>query len=220
MTLVTIWFFIWTLLWAIYFMTDGFDLGVGAMLPFLGRNETERRILYNATGPLWDGNEVWLIAAGGVTFAAFPRTYAVMFSAFHEALTLLLLALIVRGLSFELRSKVASACGSQSLRPVPIPRKCSCRCPARRHVCQYLPRPAPRGRRPPGNHPDPPESLRARGRRLLPRGLSAPRRLVAGDPHRGRSPRQSRPHRRRPLAPRTDRGRCLPDLHRLCDPSL
>ncbi|RPJ38260.1 MAG: cytochrome d ubiquinol oxidase subunit II [Planctomycetaceae bacterium] len=109
MTLVTIWFLIWTLLWAIYFMTDGFDLGVGAMLPFLGRSETERRILYNATGPLWDGNEVWLIAAGGVTFAAFPRTYAVMFSAFHEALTLLLLALIVRGLSFELRSKVASA---------------------------------------------------------------------------------------------------------------
>ncbi len=109
MTLVALWFFILAMLWAVYFMTDGFDLGVGAMLPLLGRNETDRRVLYNATGPLWDGNEVWLIAAGGVTFAAFPRTYAVMFSAFHEAFTLLLLALIVRGLSFELRSKVASA---------------------------------------------------------------------------------------------------------------
>jgi len=109
MTLATIWFFLWALLWAVYFMTDGFDLGVGTLLPFLAKDETEKRIMYNATGPVWDGNEVWLIAAGGVTFAAFPRTYAVMFSTFHEALTLLLLALIIRGLSFELRSKVASA---------------------------------------------------------------------------------------------------------------
>ncbi len=108
MELATIWFFIWGLLWAVYFMTDGFDLGIGAMLPFLARDETDRRIMLNATGPLWDGNEVWLIAAGGVTFAAFPKTYAVLFSAFHEALTLLLLALIVRGVSFEFRSKVDS----------------------------------------------------------------------------------------------------------------
>ncbi len=106
MTLATLWFFIWGLLWAIYFMTDGFDLGVGTLLPFLARDENERRIMYNATGPLWDGNEVWLITAGGVTFAAFPRMYAVMFSTFHEALTLLLLALIIRGLSFEFRGKV------------------------------------------------------------------------------------------------------------------
>ena len=109
MALATTWFFIWALLWAVYFMTDGFDLGVGALLPFLAKDETEKRIMYNATGPVWDGNEVWLIAAGGVTFAAFPRTYAVMFSTFHEALTLLLLALSIRGISFELRSKVASA---------------------------------------------------------------------------------------------------------------
>lgn len=108
MTLPIVWFFIWGLLWAIYFMTDGFDLGVGTLLPFLARDEAERRTMYNATGPLWDGNEVWLITAGGVTFAAFPRTYAVMFSTFHEALTLLLLALIVRGLSFEFRGKVDS----------------------------------------------------------------------------------------------------------------
>jgi cytochrome bd ubiquinol oxidase subunit II len=111
MTLPTVWFFVWGLLWAIYFMTDGFDLGVGALLPFLAKDETEKRTMYNATGPLWDGNEVWLITAGGVTFAAFPRTYAVMFSSFHEALTLLLLALIARGISFEFRSKVQSAAG-------------------------------------------------------------------------------------------------------------
>ena len=111
MTLATVWFFVWGLLWAIYFMTDGFDLGVGALLPFLAKDETQRRTMYNATGPLWDGNEVWLITAGGVTFAAFPRTYAVMFSTFHEALTLLLLALIARGISFEFRSKVQSPTG-------------------------------------------------------------------------------------------------------------
>ena len=108
MTLATVWFFLWGLLWAIYFMTDGFDLGVGVLLPFLARDETQRRTMYNATGPLWDGNEVWLITAGGVTFAAFPQMYAVMFSTFHEALTLLLLALIVRGLSFEFRGKADS----------------------------------------------------------------------------------------------------------------
>ena len=66
MTLATVWFFVWGLLWAIYFMTDGFDLGVGALLPFLAKDETQRRTMYNATGPLWDGNEVWLITAGGV----------------------------------------------------------------------------------------------------------------------------------------------------------
>jgi len=111
MTLETVWFFLWALLWAMYFMTDGFDLGIGALMPWLAKDETEKRILYNATGPLWDGNEVWLITAGGATFAAFPRTYATMFSTFHEALTLLVLALIVRGLSFEYRSKVATAGG-------------------------------------------------------------------------------------------------------------
>jgi len=111
MTLAIVWFFIWALLWAIYFMTDGFDLGIGSLMPFLAKDETERRLLYNATGPLWDGNEVWLLTAGGVTFAAFPKTYAVMFSAFHEALTLLVLALIVRGVSFEFRNKVATAAG-------------------------------------------------------------------------------------------------------------
>ena len=69
--LETIWFVLWALLWAVYFILDGFDLGLGALLPFLGKNESERRIMYNAAGPFWDGNEVWLISAGGVTWHSF-----------------------------------------------------------------------------------------------------------------------------------------------------
>jgi cytochrome d ubiquinol oxidase subunit II len=106
--LETIWFLLWGILWAIYFVLDGFDLGLGTLLPFLAKNEEEKRIIYNAMGPFWDGNEVWLITAGGVTFAAFPGTYAVMFSGLYTALMLLLIALIVRGVSFEFRSKVES----------------------------------------------------------------------------------------------------------------
>lgn len=105
--LETIWFALWGLLWAVFFILDGFDLGVGALLPFLSKNETERRIMYNAAGPFWDGNEVWLIAAGGVTFAAFPKAYAVMFSALYAPLLLLLFALIFRAVSFEFRNKVS-----------------------------------------------------------------------------------------------------------------
>ena len=108
MTLPILWFFLWGLLWAIYFVTDGFDLGVGALLPWLGKDDHSKRLMYNATGPLWDGNEVWLITAGGVTFAAFPKMYAVMFSSLYTALFLLLVALIIRGISFELRSKSES----------------------------------------------------------------------------------------------------------------
>jgi cytochrome d ubiquinol oxidase subunit II len=108
MELQNVWFFVWGLLWAIYFMTDGFDLGIGSLLPFLGRTDEDRRIMYNAMGPLWDGNEVWLITAGGVTFAAFPLVYAVMFSSLYSALMLILFGLIVRGVSFEFRGKVQS----------------------------------------------------------------------------------------------------------------
>jgi len=106
--LETIWFILWALLWAVYFVLDGFDLGLGSLLPFLGKNETERRIMYNAAGPFWDGNEVWLISAGGVTFAAFPKAYAVMFSALYAPLLILLFALIFRAVSFEFRNKVDS----------------------------------------------------------------------------------------------------------------
>ncbi len=104
--LETTWFVLWGLLWAIYFMLDGFDLGASTLMPFLARSETDRRLIYRSMGPFWDGNEVWLITAGGVTFAAFPTAYAVMFSSFYSPLMLLLLALILRGAAFELRSKV------------------------------------------------------------------------------------------------------------------
>ena len=104
----TIWFFLWGLLWAVFFMTDGFDFGVGVLLPFAGKTETEKRVMINSIGPLWDGNEVWLITAGGVTFAAFPTLYAVMFSSFYAPLMLILFALILRGVSFEFRGKIDS----------------------------------------------------------------------------------------------------------------
>lgn len=106
LTLAGIWFFLWGLLWAVYFALDGFDLGAGTLMPFLAKNEREKRIVFNAAGPFWDGNEVWLIAAGGVTFAAFPQAYATLFSGLYTALMLLLFALILRGVSFEFRSKV------------------------------------------------------------------------------------------------------------------
>ncbi len=106
MELQTIWFFLWGLLWALFFMTDGFDFGIGTLYPFIAKNDDEKRVMLNAVGPLWDGNEVWLVAAGGVTFAAFPLVYAVMFSSLYSALMLILFALILRGVAFEFRGKV------------------------------------------------------------------------------------------------------------------
>ncbi|MBF0226840.1 MAG: cytochrome d ubiquinol oxidase subunit II [Desulfobacterales bacterium] len=106
MCIETVWFFIWGLLWAIFFITDGFDFGIGVLYPFLGKNETDKKIMINTLGPLWDGNEVWLITAGGVTFAAFPLLYAVMFSSFYSALMIILFALILRGVSFEFRGQI------------------------------------------------------------------------------------------------------------------
>ncbi|MFH1981632.1 MAG: cytochrome d ubiquinol oxidase subunit II [Pseudomonadota bacterium] len=106
MELQAIWFFLWGLLWAIFFITDGFDFGVGALYPFLGASERDKRVMINSLGPVWDGNEVWLLTAGGVTFAAFPKVYAVMFSSLYSALMLVLFALIIRGVSFEFRGKI------------------------------------------------------------------------------------------------------------------
>lgn len=103
--LETTWFVIWGLAWAIYFMLDGFDLGLGAMMPFLAKDDVQKRIVINAMGPFWDGNEVWLITAGGVTFAAFPLAYSVMFSSLYTPLMVLLFALILRGVAFEFRGK-------------------------------------------------------------------------------------------------------------------
>lgn len=108
MVLQTTWFYLWGLLWAVFFMTDGFDFGIGSLYPFLGKSDEEKRIMINSLGPLWDGNEVWLIAAGGVTFAAFPILYSVMFSSLYTPLMLILFALIIRGVSFEFRSKLDS----------------------------------------------------------------------------------------------------------------
>ena len=106
--LETIWFLLWGILWAVYFMLDGFDLVLGTLMPFLAKTDTERKLVYRAMGPFWDGNEVWLITAGGVTFAAFPTTYAVMFSGLYSALMLVLFALILRGVSFAFRNEVDS----------------------------------------------------------------------------------------------------------------
>ena len=105
MDLVTIWFILIAVLWIGYFILDGFDLGVGVLLPFLGKDDLRRRVMINTIGPVWDGNEVWLLVAGGATFAAFPLWYATMFSGFYLALFVLLLALILRGVAFEYRGK-------------------------------------------------------------------------------------------------------------------
>ena len=107
-TLQVLWFVLWGLLWTVYFTLDGFVLGSGFMSAFLAKSDTEKRQVINAVGPVWDGNEVWLVTAGGATFAAFPTTYALMFSNLYLALFLLLSALIFRGVSFEFRGKVAS----------------------------------------------------------------------------------------------------------------
>ena len=109
MQLHTIWFVIITVLWIGFFVLEGFDFGVGALHPFIGRSEAERRVEINTIGPWWDGNEVWLIVAGAAMFAAFPGWYATMFSALYLALVLVLVALFGRGVSFEYRGKRDSA---------------------------------------------------------------------------------------------------------------
>jgi cytochrome bd ubiquinol oxidase subunit II len=106
MHLSTLWFVIDALFWIGFFVLEGFDFGVGMLHSFIGRDDTERRIAVNSIGPVWDGNEVWLIVAGAVIFAAFPSWYATMFSTFYLALVVLLLALIVRGVAFEYQRKV------------------------------------------------------------------------------------------------------------------
>jgi cytochrome bd ubiquinol oxidase subunit II len=106
-----IWFVLIAVLWTGYFVLEGFDFGVGILLPVLGRDpdpavaDTRRRVLINTIGPVWDGNEVWVITAGGATFAAFPEWYATLFSGFYLPLLLILVALIVRGVAFEYRGK-------------------------------------------------------------------------------------------------------------------
>ena len=108
MALTDIWFLLIAVLWTGYFVLEGFDFGVGMLLPLVGRAENDRRVAINTIGPVWDGNEVWLLVAGGATFAAFPEWYASLFSGFYLALLLILVALIVRGLAFEYRGKIDS----------------------------------------------------------------------------------------------------------------
>lgn len=106
--LQVLWFILIAVLWIGFHFLEGFDFGVGMLLPFLGKKDEERRAIINAIGPVWDGNEVWLLTAGGATFAAFPHWYATMFSGFYLALFLLVIGLIIRGISFEYRSKDAN----------------------------------------------------------------------------------------------------------------
>lgn len=104
--LPTIWFIAIAVLWTGYLFLEGFDLGVGMLMKLFARNNTERRVLLNTIGPVWDGNEVWLLTAGGATFAAFPLWYASLFSALYLPLLVVLLALIFRAVAFEYRGKV------------------------------------------------------------------------------------------------------------------
>jgi cytochrome d ubiquinol oxidase subunit II len=105
MDLNTLWFILIMVLFMGFFVLEGFDYGVGILLPFLGKDDTGRRMIINTIGPVWDGNEVWMLTAGGAMFAAFPHWYATLFSGFYLALVLMLAALIMRGVSFEFRSK-------------------------------------------------------------------------------------------------------------------
>lgn len=102
--LSVLWFFLIFVLIAGYFVLDGFDLGIGVLSPFIAKNDEERAVLRRAIGPVWDGNEVWLLTAGGALFAAFPDAYATTFSGFYLAVMLVLFGLIVRAVSFEFRA--------------------------------------------------------------------------------------------------------------------
>ena len=109
MQFTTVWFILIAVLWSGYFVLEGFDFGVGILLRTIGKTEAERRAIITTLGPLWDGNEVWVLVAGGATFAAFPEWYATLFSGFYLPLLIILVALIIRGVAFEYRSKHADA---------------------------------------------------------------------------------------------------------------
>ncbi|MFD8426510.1 cytochrome d ubiquinol oxidase subunit II [Streptomyces coelicoflavus] len=105
MELHDVWFVLIAVLWTGYFFLEGFDFGIGVLTKLLARNRAEKRVLINTIGPVWDGNEVWLLTAGGATFAAFPEWYATLFSGFYLPLLVILVCLIVRGVAFEYRVK-------------------------------------------------------------------------------------------------------------------
>ncbi|MEU7701446.1 cytochrome d ubiquinol oxidase subunit II [Streptomyces sp. NPDC015492] len=105
MELHDVWFVLIAVLWIGYFFLEGFDFGVGILTKLLARDRPEKRVLINTIGPVWDGNEVWLLTAGGATFAAFPEWYATLFSGFYLPLLIILVCLIIRGVAFEYRAK-------------------------------------------------------------------------------------------------------------------
>ncbi len=105
MDLNILWFILLTVLFIGFFFLEGFDYGVGMLLPFIAKEDNERRAVINTIGPVWDGNEVWMITAGGAMFAAFPHMYATLFSGFYVALVIMLMGLIIRGVAFEFRGK-------------------------------------------------------------------------------------------------------------------
>ena len=109
MDLNTLWFILVTVLFTGFFVLEGFDYGVGILLPFLSKKDEERRAMINTIGPVWNANEVWMVVAGGAMFAAFPHVYATLFSGFYLALVLILVGLILRGVGIEFRSKKADA---------------------------------------------------------------------------------------------------------------
>ncbi|HEU4947185.1 MAG TPA: cytochrome d ubiquinol oxidase subunit II [Kribbella sp.] len=109
MALTDVWFLLIAVLWTGYLVLEGFDFGVGMLLPVVGREAVDRRVTLKTIGPVWDGNEVWLLVAGGATFAAFPFWYATLFSGFYLALLVILVALILRGVALEYRGKVDDA---------------------------------------------------------------------------------------------------------------
>lgn len=110
MDLNILWFILIVVLFTGFFFLEGFDYGVGGLLPFLSSREEDRGVILRTITPVWDGNEVWMITAGGALFAAFPHVYATMFSAFYLALFLMLVALILRGVAFDLRGRQESPC--------------------------------------------------------------------------------------------------------------
>src|SRR3954462_6057272 len=105
MELHDVWFVLIAVLWTGYFFLEGFDFGVGVLTKLLARDRAEKRVMINTIGSVWDGNEVWVLVAGGATFAAFPDWYATLFSGFYLPLLLILVALICRGVAFEYRGK-------------------------------------------------------------------------------------------------------------------
>src|SRR5690242_16933048 len=109
MELTDVWFLLIAVLWTGYLVLEGFDFGVGLLLPVVAKDAVDRQVTLRTIGPVWDGNEVWLLVAGGATFAAFPLWYASLFSGFYLALLVILVALIVRGIALEYRNKVDDA---------------------------------------------------------------------------------------------------------------